>query len=57
MHLQARDNCLNAGQQWMVGCLLKQMGYNINVIDPDEEEPRKKTQEEVKVLKALKEVK
>jgi hypothetical protein len=41
----------------MVGCLLKQMGYNINVIDPDEEEPRKKTQEEVKVLKALKEVK
>jgi len=43
IHLQARENCLNANQQWVVACLLKQMGYRVNVIDPADEEPKKKT--------------
>jgi hypothetical protein len=34
--LTAREACLNANQQWVTVALLKQMGYRLTIVDPDE---------------------
>jgi len=52
--LQARENCLNANQQWMVCALLKQMGYQMTIVDPHEVEKRPR---DIQLQKALREVK
>lgn len=54
--LNARESCLNACQQWVVLSLLKQMGYQLTIVDPDEE-PRTFSQESKDLTKALKVVK
>ena len=56
MWLNARGYCLNACQQWVVLSLLKQMGYQLTIVDPDEE-PRTFSQESKDLTKALKVVK
>ena len=51
--LTAREQCLNACQQWVVVALLNQMGYNIQM-SYAEEEQRSKPSELTKTLKKIK---
>lgn len=52
--LQARENCLNANQQYLVPALLKMMGYQITIADPEENERKTRDTELTKTLKEVK---